>query len=60
MRRLLPLVLLPLLLLPLARPAAHAGETLPPGPPWKTDWIEAKQEALSTGRPIFAYFTKKH
>jgi hypothetical protein len=55
MRRLLPLVVLPLLL-----SAARAGEALPPGPPWKTDWIAAKQEALSTGRPIFAYFTKKH
>ena len=57
-RRFLPL--LPLLLLPLLSAAARAGETLPPGPPWKTDWIAAKQEALSTGRPIFAYFTKKH
>ena len=57
MRRLLPLVLL---LLPVLHPAVHAGETLPPGPPWKTDWIAAKQEAISTGRPIFAYFTKKH
>ena len=55
MRRLLPLALLPLLL-----SAATAGETLPPGPPWKTDWLMAKQEAISTGRPIFAYFTKKH
>ena len=41
-------------------PTATAGEALPPGPPWKTDWIAAKQEAISTGRPIFAYFTKKH
>lgn len=55
MRRLLPLALLPILFV-----AAHAGETLPPGPPWTTDWLVAKQEALSTGRPIFAYFTKKH
>ncbi len=40
--------------------SAWAGETLPPGPPWKTDWLDAKKEAISTGRPIFAYFTKKH
>ena len=58
MRLFLPL--LPLMLLPLLPTAAWAGETLPPGPPWKTDWIAAKQEAISTGRPIFAYFTKKH
>lgn len=56
MRRLLPLALL----LPLLTPAARAGETPPPGPPWKTEWLAAKQEAITTGRPIFAYFTKKH
>ena len=39
---------------------AAAGEALPPGPPWKTDWLDAKAEAIRTGRPIFAYFTKKH
>ena len=41
-------------------PAVRAGETQPPGPPWVTNWLEAKETALATGRPIFAYFTKKH
>lgn len=62
MRRTLRLVpFVPLVLLACAVvPAARAGEELPAGPPWKTTWLEAKQEALATGRPIFAYFTKKH
>ena len=55
MRRILPLLLLPLL-----APAGLAGETQPPGPPWTTSWLAAKETALATGRPIFAYFTKKH
>jgi hypothetical protein len=43
----------------LAAPA-FAGEELPPGPPWQEDWRTAKRDAMRTGRPIFAYFTKKH
>ena len=49
-----------LLLLLLLAPAARAGEVPSPGPTWKTAWLDAKREALVTGRPIFAYFTKKH
>jgi hypothetical protein len=54
-----PAALLPLLALLTALSAA-AGEALPPGPPWHTDWRAAKQEALTEGRPIFAYFTKRY
>ncbi len=59
MRTSLPLLLVGLLLAWVVPPAT-AGEALPPGPPWKTDWLAAKREAITTGRPIFAYFTKKH
>jgi hypothetical protein len=36
------------------------SETPPEGPPWKTDFEEAQREALRTGKPIFAYFTKTY
>lgn len=39
---------------------ARAGEEPSPGPEWHRTWAKAKAEALETGRPIFAYFTKKH
>ena len=58
MRRALPLLVLGTLLVGPA--GLDAGETPSPGPPWRSDWREAKQEALREGRPIFAYFTKKH
>jgi hypothetical protein len=32
----------------------------PKGPPWKTDYREARWESLRTGRPIFLYFTKTY
>jgi len=53
-------LLLAALLIGAGIPAVEAGEALPPGPPWKTDWLSARREAVATGRPIFAYFTKKH
>ena len=49
-----------LLLGAVAPRTAFAGEALPPGPPWHQAWRAAKAEALRTGRPIFAYFTKRH
>ena len=48
------------LLLPLfAGTVLRAGEP-PPGPPWKTDYWEARREALRTGTPVFIYFTKTY
>jgi hypothetical protein len=41
-----------------ATSGVHAGETPPPGPPWKMDFMAARKEAMKEGRPIFMYFTK--
>ena len=37
-----------------------AGETPPPGPPWKLTYREARRDALRAGRPVFVYFTKTY
>ena len=60
MRTLLPLALVCLVCAGTPAPTLFGGEALPPGPSWTTSWMEAKETALATGRPIFAYFTKKH
>ena len=46
--------------LALQAPEARPGEEPSPGPPWHADWASVKAEAIQSGRPIFAYFTKKH
>ena len=51
--------LLTLALAALAAPA-HAGGTLPPGPPWHRDFVAAHAEAARTGKPLFVYFTKTY
>ena len=49
-----------LVLLPLVAGAVlRAGEP-PPGPPWETDYWNARREALRTGTPVFIYFTKTY
>ncbi len=59
--RLRPLLCaLPALALLVFLAPASAEETPPEGPPWHATWVGAKREALRTGRPIFAYFTKHH
>ena len=40
--------------------AAAAEETMPPGPPWRTDFRAARREALRAGKRLFLYFTKTH
>jgi hypothetical protein len=37
-----------------------AGETMPPGPPWRTDFPAARREALRRGVPLFVYYTKTY
>ena len=46
-------------LAPAAAPA-EAGEKMTPGPAWRTDYREARREALRAGKPLFLYFTKTH
>ena len=46
-------------LLAAASPAG-AGETLPKGPPWHRDYVDAHKQAVEQGKPIFAYFTKTY
>ena len=52
--------LLGVLVLVVVGAVASAGETPSAGPPWVDGWVAAKRAALARGRPIFAYFTKKH
>ena len=50
-----------LALLMLLGGAAIAGSDTPPeGPPWKTDLLEAQEEAVAEGKPLFVYFTKTY
>jgi len=37
-----------------------AGDKLPKGPPWHTEYRFAKREALRKGQPVFVYFTKTY
>lgn len=65
----LALAVLVLPLLHLSEPVGRAdranaalvrGDEPPPGPPWQLSYRAARREALRTGRPIFAYFTKTY
>jgi hypothetical protein len=47
-------------LLLLAAPAATAGEKMPEGPPWVTDFAAAREAGVRQGKPIFVYLTKTH
>ena len=49
----------PLAALLLAVPL-FAGETPVAGSPWQMSYPEARQEALSAGKPLFLYFTKTY
>ena len=41
--------------------AAFAGSETPPGgPPWHRDILEAQEQALKEGKPVFFYFTKTY
>ncbi len=37
-----------------------ASKTPPEGPPWTTDFLEARALALESGKPIFLYSTKTY
>jgi hypothetical protein len=51
-------ILIPALLL--AGAAFGGSETPPEGPPWKRDILEAQEQALKEGKPVFFYFTKTY
>jgi hypothetical protein len=41
-------------------PVAYSGEKQPVGPPWQTDYLTAKREAIRTGKPLYIYFPTGH
>jgi hypothetical protein len=55
-----PVLTISLALIPALLPssAPRVGEELPKGPPWFTQYRDARRHALRTGTPVFVYFTK--